>query len=594
MTLFQTGKFIKISRNRLLLLLLNMMLFNAPGYAQGTWTPLSSSAPDYNQGVMILLSDGSVLAKTSGGSDDVYGWRWDKLVPDIHGSYVNGTWYVINPMSYSRLYFSSQLLKDGTLYVAGGEYGHGRAQAERYNPITDEWTMLPALTIAADTFSDANSEILPDGRVLQAVVSNHGFATNHVVIFNPATNTYNAAPPTLGIANESVWIKLPDNSILFVDINSMHSERYIPSLNIWKRDADLPVALYDIYGSETGAAFMLPNGKAFFIGSTSTTAYYTPSGDTSNGTWTAGPVIPDSLGAPDAAAAMMVDGKILCALSPTPVLDTVFASPTVYYEFDYLTDSFTRVVQIPYIVGDSSINMPAYMTNMLCLPDGNVLYASQGSDQYYIYTPAGAPLAAGKPTVNELIKLECDTFLVTGTLFNGISEGASYGDDWQMNSNYPIVRLTRNDSVYYCATYNWTSTGLMRGSALDSTQLVIPSTVPGGTYALQLVANGNASDPVSINICPTQGVRNVGAAHSITVFPNPANDIVTLGFNTRSSGAYTVKLIDIYGRTARSQDAVAVIGDNTCPFPLNGIPKGVYTINIRNADGVYTTKLLVD
>ena len=44
----------------------------------------------------------------------------------------------------------------------------------------------------------------------------------------------------------------------------------------------------------------------------------TPSGTASPGTWAAGPDIPSAKGTPDAPAAMMVNGKILCAVSPVP------------------------------------------------------------------------------------------------------------------------------------------------------------------------------------------------------------------------------------------------------------------------------------
>ena len=591
MSLLKVSKLIKVSRNSLLLILLNVIFFAANG--QSTFTPLISQAPDYNDGVMILMTDGSVMCKTSGGSADPYGNRWDRLYPDIHGSYINGYWEVVSPMADSRLYFSTQVLKDGTLYVAGGEYGTGRTRGERYYPLIDNWVELPALANVTDTISDANSEFLPDGRVLQAIVSQGGYATNLVDIYDPVANTYTATAHTLGIANESAWVKLPDSSILFVDINGLHAERYVPSLHAWITDRDPPVELYDPFGEETGAAFLLPNGKAFFLGSTPVTAYYTPSGDTARGTWTVGPKIPDSLGAPDAAAAMMVDGKILCAFSHTPTVDTVFPRPTDYYVFDYITDSFTRLAHVPYVIGDS-LDICSFQSNMLCLPDGNILYASQGNDQYYIYTPTGAPLAAGKPTVNSLIKLDCDTFLAVGTLFNGITEGAAYGDDWQMSSNYPIVRLTSNDTVYYCTTYNWTSTGVMRGAAPDTTQFVIPSSVPGGTYSLQVVANGNASDPISINVCPTEGIKNPLAVNGINVFPNPANDNVTLEFNSKSGGPYSVKLVNIYGQTVRTKVASAVVGANVYQFPLQGIPNGIYTVIIRNGDGVYTTKLVVN
>ena len=57
---------------RSILLLIAFSLFSrlqAPG--QGTWVPLTNTAPDYNEGVMLLLTDGTVLCKTSSGAPSV-------------------------------------------------------------------------------------------------------------------------------------------------------------------------------------------------------------------------------------------------------------------------------------------------------------------------------------------------------------------------------------------------------------------------------------------------------------------------------------------------------------------------------------------
>ena len=90
---------------------------------------------------------------------------------------------------------------------------------------------------------------------------------------------------------------------------------------------------------------------------------------------------------------------------------------------------------------------------------------------------------------------------LTGTLFNGISQGASYGDDAQQDSNYPLVRFTDGSgNVTYGRTYNWSSTGVQTGNQIVTTECTLPSNVltnPGTTYSLQVVANGNASSPVT-------------------------------------------------------------------------------------------------
>jgi hypothetical protein len=462
----------------------------------GTWTLLSNTPPHANGGGMILLSDGTVLCKTFSGGADGYGNIYDKLTPDANGSYANGTWSSIAPMINTRLYYSSQVLMDGRLYVAGGEYGTGLSAGEVYNPLTNTWTLTPA---PGGSVSDANSEMLPDGRVLQALVTGSLTGTK---IYDPITNTFINGPTALGIHNESAWVKLADNSILYVNRLSTSSERYIPATNSWINDASVPVSLYDAFGLETGGALLLPDGRAFFLGSTGHTAYYTPTGNTSPGVWTAGPDIPNLQGTPDAPAAMMVNGKILCTVSPLPTSANHFPSPTSFYEFDYVTNSFT---QLGAPGGGTTTNIACYLTNMLDLPDGNVLYSRQSSSQYYLYTPSGQPVASGKPTISTVTPITCTEYTITGTKFNGISQGATYGDDWQMNSNYPLVRLKSGSNVYYTRTYNWNSTGVMRGSAPDTAKFTLPAGLPNGTYSLEVVANGIASNPYSFSttVSPT-------------------------------------------------------------------------------------------
>jgi hypothetical protein len=462
----------------------------------GFWTPVATLAPDSNAGVMILLSDGTVLCKTLSGGTDGIGNIWDKLTPDINGSYVNGTWSQIAPMHDTRLYYSTQVLKDGRVYVAGGEYGTGNALGEVYDPLTNLWTMTPT---NGESISDANSEILPDGKLIQAMVS-FTFNLKGTEIYDPVANTYTPGPLCLGSHNESAWVKLPDSSILFVDIGSTNSERYIPSLNQWIVDGTVPVALYDVVGSETGAAFLLPDGRAFFMGATQHTAYYTPSGNVNPGTWAAGPDIPNQQAADDAPAAMMVNGKILCAVSPDPTISGSFVPPTTFYEFDYLSNSFTSIKAPD---GTNSMNIACYKAGMLDLPNGTVLYSQQqdaSASQYYVYTPAGAPLAAGKPTISGIIQNSCDSFMITGTLFNGISEGSAYGDDWQNATNYPIIRLTSGTNVYYARSYNWNSTCVMTGNLPDTTYFTLQAGMPAGNYSLVVIANGIASDTIGITI----------------------------------------------------------------------------------------------
>jgi len=576
------------------LLIVCGVFLNFNVYAQGFWLPIAELAPNYNHGVPLLLSDGSVMALSSSNRSDTLGDLWSKLTPNSNGDYVNGTWDTITRMKYTRLYCSSQVLMDGRVYVAGGEYGTGGGNGEVYNPITNKWTSAGPLP-RGDSIWDGNSEILPGGNVLQAIVSNGSVAN---FIFNPTTNDYSAGPTSLGGHDESAWVKLPDNSILYVNIGSRTSERFMPALNEWIADATLPVSLYDTFDYESGAALLLPDGRAFFIGSPGTTAYYTPSGSTSPGSWAAGPRIPDSLGAPDAAAAMMPNGKILCAFSHVPDSSGDYPSPMQFYEFNYITNSFTH---IPSPVGGDTLKGPSYITNMLDLPDGNILLSLLGSNRYYVYVPDGVPLTEGKPIIDSIIGVSCDTYKITGELFNGISEGSAYGDDWQMATNYPLVRLVTPNKlygnlVYYARSFNWNRTGVMTGNLRDTAIFTLPAGLPNDVYSVQVIANGISSDLYSFAPCIETGIAQVksGISHRISVYPSPATDQATVVFNAQISGSYQLKVLDVMGRVIIDEYGQTGIGENSRVLTLDGIARGVYNIVVTEGEEVRYAKLVVE
>lgn len=598
--LFVTACF--ISRKKLLrkhvsnlvMCFLLLLLIQAQTFAQGTWSKIATKAPASGGGGMLLLSDGSVICKSSAGGSDGIGNTYMKLTPDVHGSYVNGTWSLLPPMFDTRLYYSSQVLKDGRVYVAGGEYGTGNTRGETYNPVTNTWTKNGAI---GSGLSDANSGILDNGLVLQALVSGNLKSTK---LYDPVTNTYSTGPTCVGIHNESTWVKLKDGSTLMVDRGSTNSERYIPSLNKWIADATVPVSLYDPFGLETGAGLLLPDGRAFFIGSRGQTAYYTPSGNTSPGVWSAGPSLPNAQGQPDAPAAMMVNGKILLSCSPSPTAGNHFPAPTSFYVFDYLTNSYTRV-NSP--AGSLTAPVAVYVTNMTDLPDGSVLFSYQDSTQYYVFTPDGTPLASGKPVIKSLKKASGASFMLTGNLFNGISEGANYGDDWQMNSNYPLVRLTSGTNVYYARSFNWNSTGVQRGTAADTCFITAPAGLPHGTYSLQVVANGIASNPLTVRYLNANLVAaDVYAANATqktlfnkatNVYPNPAKNSTTLSFYLNVAGNVGIMLYDTKGtEVANLLNADLQAGENQLTIKTNNFLPGVYLIKISTTDGVETRKLI--
>jgi hypothetical protein len=276
----------------------------------------------------------------------------------------------------------------------------------------------------------------------------------------------------------------------------------------------------------------------------------------------------------------MVNGHILLAVSPvgTSPADE-FRNPAYFLEYDYTTNTFTQVTSIIPGLGVDSIagNTCADIT-FLDLPDGTVLMLSSqngaNSRQYYVYTPGSGPIAQGKPTINNIIPDSYPYYKITGKLFNGISEGASYGDDLQMATNYPLIRLTNAaGNVYYCKTTNWNRIGAIMTDSLEDTALFeIPSPLPAGTYSLVVVANGFASSPF---IFTSTGIAAIINSYKINIYPNPSNGIFMV--QSKSEEVIVNSIAEVYnmlGEKVLTKTLRCVENNNT--IDMSNEPNGVY------------------
>jgi len=568
-----------------------ILLFLAPcSYAQtGTWTALTNLAPHENMGVMLLLTNGTVMCHdTVGGT---YGKGWDLLTPDATGSYVNGTWTTLASMNNDRLFFSSQVLPSGKVYVAGGEYGPGGTGGELYDPVANTWTACGPIPGSWNIY-DGNSQLLYNGNVLEGPQIGSASSFN-ILQWSPSTLNYTTEGNAPLNHDEAEWVKLPDSTVLYVGRLTTSSCRFQPKTNTWLNDGTVPVSIFDPIGQESGCGTMLPNGKAIFFGATQHNAIYTPSGNsTTVGTWAAAsdfPTIGGSLvGQTDASGAMMVNGRELLAVCPVGEAGHEFRTPTYFLEYDYTTNTFTQVTSIiPFWGADSLAGVGAFVTQMLDLPDGNVLVSISQigpfAAQYYIYTPGSAAIPQGKPVINSILPDGCPSYKITGKLFNGISEGASYGDDWQMSTNWPLVRLTNGTNVYYAKTTNWNRIGAVQTDSLEDTAVFTPpATLPAGTYSLVVVVNGFASSPVLFTtLGVTTSVTNVlchGGTGSATATATGGLTPYTYSWSggggtnataTVTAGTYTVTLTDNNGCTAT---ATATITQPTLVTANMGVP----------------------
>ena len=128
---------------------------------------------------------------------------------------------------------------------------------------------------------------------------------------------------------------------------------------------------------------------------------------------------------------------------------------------------------------------------MLVLPDGGLLLSTLYYGLYE-YKTSGTPLSTWRPTITRVSKTSSNKFRLYGSRLTGISEGATFGCDARMSTNYPLVRLDRLGKTTYARTVDWSNPGLSDPGSNNSQSLdfEIPAGLPTGTYQARVIANG--------------------------------------------------------------------------------------------------------
>jgi hypothetical protein len=476
-------------------LALALLLLALSGVSQAQTLQTLVHQPPNGAGLGFLLTDGTVMFQGNSLAD------WWKLTPDSSGSYLNGTWAQLAnlPSGYVPDAFASAVLADGRVLVEGGEYNFGQFTLTNlgaiYDPLANTWTSV-APPSGWDFIGDSPSVVLPDGRFLIGKKIDMSMA-----VLDPITLTWTL----LGSAGKSDfnaeegWTLLPDGTVLTFDVkNAPNAEKYILSTQTWVNASSTIVDLHSPssfgcirYGDhgqfcyfppgEVGPAILRPDGTVFATGSNSSagpghTAIYTPPAiPTDPGTWTVGPDFPNNDNAGDSFAVLLPNGNVL-----------VLGNSGRLYEFD----------------GVNLTGTLAASGGLLVLPTGEVIVTGS---RVQLYTPANTTFSRSwAPRIKRfpVTVVRGSTYKITGRQFNGLSQAAAFGDEFETATNYPLVRITNTSTghVFYARTHDHSTMAVATGTAPVFTNFDVPVGMETGTSSLQVVANGIPSKPVTITV----------------------------------------------------------------------------------------------
>ncbi|HEV3316412.1 MAG TPA: hypothetical protein VG488_05560 [Candidatus Angelobacter sp.] len=485
-------------RNRLLTFSLALVTFFPASTLAQTWSGLANRAP-FSAGLALLLTNGDVLVQAT--SNGLGTGQWWILSPDIFGNYTTGTWTQVAsfPAGYAPLYYAAAVLPDGRVIIEGGEFngssnkGVWTTLGAIYSPANNTWTSV-APPSGWTAIGDAPSVVLPDGTFMLG-----NCCSAQDALLNAGSLTWNLTGRSGLFNNENGWVLLPNGNVLSVNATSSPSYGiYNPASGTWSVSTNMPQLSVNC---EIGPAVLRPDGTVFVSGDNGATAIY----NNATGVWTSGPSFPNGLVVADGPAALLPSGNVLVDTSPKPTGNCAplsYANGSQFFEFN--GSSLISVPRPP-----NASNDPSFVGRMLLLPTGQVLFTDQTSN-VEIYTPSGSPQQSWKPTITSVAgTLTPGTTgnLIQGTQFNGLSQGAMYGDDAQMATNYPLIALQNNltGHVRYLKTHDHSTMAVATGSSPVSTLFDVPSEglIEGGTSELWVVANGISSVPaiVTVNGC---------------------------------------------------------------------------------------------
>ncbi len=520
-----------------------------------TWCTISM--PTGFPGTMMLLTDGRVMIQDNGGTAGECGPDWKLLTPAANGDYGTGTWTTTASMATPRLYFGSEVMQNGKVWVLGGEYSGPScsssgateiiATGEIYDPAADTWTAVTTYPLTASCnsfrggtgeacFGDDPSILLPGGNILAGDIF-----TATPMIWTPSASA-TGAPGTWALAGTKVyadrsdeegWMKLPNGNVVVYDLfqsitdGAGRAEMYTPGgAGTWANitptfngnTGTLPVMSSGALGDEMGPGMRLQDGRLFIVGANQHTALY----NSTTKVWAAGPdtigpaitgtcLSSCNYGADDAPAAELPTGHIIYA-ADAGVSKTIFSAPVCLFDFNPATNTTSLMSpQPPNGLAGSTCDTPAaannsfsaYYLRMLMLPTGQMLFNDFGSSGavVYLYTPTSRNAALPYRPVVQSVTGTRPTLTVTGLQLNGPSAGADYGDDANMDENFPVVRLVNaaGTLTYYCTTTAWSSVAVGNVGA-ETVTVTVPAGVPSGSYTLIVSGAGVQSVPVAVTM----------------------------------------------------------------------------------------------
>ncbi|MDZ4759075.1 MAG: T9SS type A sorting domain-containing protein [Bacteroidota bacterium] len=257
--------------------------------------------------------------------------------------------------------------------------------------------------------------------------------------------------------------------------------------------------------------------------------------------------------------------------------------------------------QQTYIVTDSSVNFTVKSCNTSAAVSvtGNTSFCQGGSVKL---TASGANkfqwLNMNTPIVNDTLSI---LYATDSGIYKAIVWDAATGCfDTTSATTVTVYVLPAKPTISATAsavsttasglTYQWYRDTTLVANATSQTY----TPTVNGKYKLK-VTNSNGcssfSDPLDFK---NTSISDLSGIQSLGIFPNPANNTITLEFASTTKQTVQLYIIDINGKVVMTQNINAANAKNNINIDLTNFAKGIYLVKLQTNNGQQTQRLTVD
>lgn len=183
------------------------------------------------------------------------------------------------------------------------------------------------------------------------------------------------------------------------------------------------------------------------------------------------------------------------------------------------------------------------------------------------------------------------TYTVIGTDAGGCSNTDSVTITVLGNPSVPMI-VKGNDTLY-CTPATYTSyQWYYNGSPISGATNPIYVYTQNGNYYVEVSNSLGCSTVSTVTTVTDVGVEELNNYLSLSIYPNPANEFITIDLYSLKQDVYKLQLMNIAGQVMYAENLNLNLPFIKKQIDLSALPQGIYLIQLSNEEGVYSKRII--